>query len=230
MSTRNLRGRGISDQILRIFFPRCRRSKIFDSAVAPSSLCQPSPTGESPGACADAGRAARPGRARGDPGRAASLAHRPRLTRRHCAAMGCRKSRTNPKQRGGWGGALVAERSGSRWCVGLAPRAPHFSRDRPLPASPPPPSLFVQLWPQRYQATIAFHVTREPTQRCGGPKPCVCVIVCVCVGVQDSLFDELSYENSMRMMGQMGQPTQLHPLQVRPPPPFAFRFRDESER
>ena len=58
----------------------------------------------------------------------------------------------------------------------------------------------------------------------------VCVIVCVCVDVQDSLFDELSYENSMRMMGQMGQPTQLHPLQVRPPPPFAFRFRDESER
>ena len=50
----------------------------------------------------------------------------------------------------------------------------------------------------------------------------VCVIVCVCVDVQDSLFDELSYENSMRMMGQMGQPTQLHPLQVRPPPPFRF--------
>ena len=162
------------------FFSSCRRSKIFDSAVAPSSLCQPWPTGESPGACADAGRAARPGRARGYPGRAASLAHRPRLTRRHCAAMGCRKSRTNPKQRGGWGGALVAERSGSRWCVGLAPRAPHSSRDRPPPASPPPSSLFVQLWPQRYQATIAFHVTREPTQRCGGTKPCVCDCVCVC--------------------------------------------------
>ena len=93
-----------------------------------------------------------------------------------------------------------------------------FLPHRPPPASPPPPSLFVQLWPQRDQVTIAFHVTREPTQRCGGTKPCVCV--CVCVDVQDSLFDELSYENSMRMMGQMGQPTQLHPLQVRRPPPF----------